>query len=71
MRCDYDSIRYIKGQTHGRGTHGTVTWYGMCTPSDIATVSIIKELCMQRENHLMTLLQPHEVEDMLLYIRTE
>ena len=70
-QCNYTNIQlYVK--TSGK-LPGLIRdkWCQMCAPSDIATASVIGQLCLQREGRLMTVLEPQEVDEFLEHICTK
>ena len=70
VQCNYTNIQlYV--QTGGKN-QGLIRdkWCRMCAPSVIATVKVIGQLCLQREGHLMTVLELQEVDEFLEYICT-
>ena len=71
LQCDYGNLcsfmrekRMIKDMILAKCTD-------MNVPEDTATVSIVLQLCLQRENHIVMPLQCEEVEQMLTIIYTE
>ena len=62
--CMYKQVGKIQGLIRDK-------WCRMCANSDIDTVSVIGQLCVQREGRLMTVFEHQEVDEFLEYICTE